>query len=86
VASIRSGGLGIGTAGFVLRSRDHDRLRWSAALVTAGHTLSRAGGTLRPRASRTVQLPSRGRTRARLVVSLTDPQGNTRRVVRRLRR
>jgi hypothetical protein len=71
--------------GFTLRSRDADRLRWTATLRQGGRTVGRRSGTLRPGASRSVRVSGGEAGRARLVVVLVDPQGNRRRISRRVR-
>ena len=61
---------------FRLRSSDRDRLRWTATLTSGGRTIARRSGAIRPGAARFVAVRARGRSRARLVVVLADPQGN----------
>jgi hypothetical protein len=70
---------------FRLRSSDRDRLRWTATLTSGGRTIARRSGAIRPGAARFVAVRARGRSRARLVVVLADPQGNRARLGRALR-
>ena len=81
------GSLSAGAAGvsFLLRSRDADRLRYTAKLVAAGRTVASKRGLLRPAISRLVRLSLEGRRRARLVVEVHDPQRNRKRIVRTIR-
>jgi hypothetical protein len=72
-------------AAFKLRSRDRDRLRFTATLVRGGRTLARRSGTLRAGELASLRLAGGHRGRARLVVQLEDPQGNALRITRRLR-
>lgn len=72
-------------ASFQLRSRDRDRLRWTATLRANGRAVARRQGRLRAGSRRTVRLRSPGARQARLAVALTDPQGNRKRLTRRLR-
>jgi hypothetical protein len=70
---------------FRLASSDRDRLRWTAKLVSGGRTVANRTGTIRPGAARLVKLGARGRSRARLVIDLRDPQGNRVHLARALR-
>ena len=63
--------------GFRLRSRDRDPLEWTARLRRGGRTLQRLSGTLPAGATRELVLDTGRAKRARLVVTFTDPQGNT---------
>lgn len=74
-----------GTLGFRLSSADPDGLRFAARLVAGGRTLARGSGLVRSGAQRSVRLRSNRRGRARLVVEVTDPQGNRRVLERRVR-
>ena len=70
---------------FRLRSSDRDRLRWTARLVSGGRTIASRSGTVRPGTTQFARVAARGRSRARLVVDLRDPQGNRARLARALR-
>jgi hypothetical protein len=70
--------------GLRLRSRDADRLRFRAVLSQDGGIVGRQRGRIRPGATRRLQIAGGKRGAARLVVKLTDPQGNTRRLARSL--
>ena len=76
---------GSGAVLFLLRSTDADRLRFTARLVAGGRTVASRRGTIAPGASRALRLGTKGRRRARLVVEVRDPQGNRKRIVRRIR-
>jgi hypothetical protein len=71
--------------GFRLRSRDNDRLRFTATLRQDGDTVGRRRGSIRPGATRRLRIAGGQPGRAQLVVRLTDPQGNTKRLARSLR-
>ena len=76
---------GSGAVRFLLRSTDADRLRFTARLVAGARTVASRRGAIAPGASRTLRLGTKGRRRARLVVEVRDPQGNRKRIVRRIR-
>lgn len=72
-------------SGLQLRSRDNDRLSFTATLRQGGRVVVRRSGTLRAGGTRRLNFAGAQTGPARLVVKLTDPQGNTRRLVRTLR-
>jgi hypothetical protein len=71
--------------GFRLRSRDADRLSFRAVLRQGGAVVGRRHGRIRPGATRRLQIGGARPGSARLVVKLTDPQGNKKRLARSLR-
>ena len=71
--------------GFRLRSRDADRLSFRAVLRQDGQVVGRRQGSVRPGATRRLRISGGEAGAAQLVVTLTDPQGNTRRLARSLR-
>jgi hypothetical protein len=70
--------------GFRLRSRDNDRLSFAATLRQGGRVVGRRSGSVRPGTTRRLLIAGGQPGRARLVVTLTDPQGNTKRLARSL--
>jgi hypothetical protein len=71
--------------GFRLRSRDADRLSFRAVLRQEGSVVGRRQGGIRPGAVRRLRIAGGQPGAAQLVVRLTDPHGNTRRLTRSLR-
>jgi hypothetical protein len=71
--------------GFRLRSRDADRLTFTATLRQGGRIVGRRSGRLRPGAKRRLRIAGGAPGRARLVVRLADPAANTRRLARSVR-
>jgi hypothetical protein len=71
--------------GFRLRSRDADPLTFEASLRQGGQTIGRRSGRIKPGATRRLHIRGGHQGRARLVVHLTDPGANTRRLARTLR-
>jgi hypothetical protein len=71
--------------GFQLRSRDPDRLTFTATLRQRGQIVGRRSGSIRPGAKRRLRIAGTRPGRARLLVRLTDPAANTRRLARSLR-
>jgi hypothetical protein len=71
--------------GFRLRSRDNDRLRFRATLTQDGSTVGRQKGSIRPRGTRRLRIGGGEAGTATLVVKLTDPQGNKKRLTRAVR-
>jgi hypothetical protein len=72
-------------SGFSLHSRDADRLSFTATLRQDGRIVGRRKGSIRPGATRRLRIAGGQAGRARLVVRLTDSQGNTKRLARSLR-
>jgi hypothetical protein len=70
--------------GMRLRSRDADLLRFAATLRQDGHAVGRRSGRVRPGAARTLSFEEARAGAARLVVRLTDPQGNEKRLARKV--
>jgi len=68
-----------------LRSRDRDRLKWVAKLRQSGRTIGRRSGAIRPGRTRTLAVRGGRAGPARVVVVLTDPQGNRKRLRRAVR-
>ena len=68
-----------------LRSKDGDRLRWTAKMRMGGRTVARASGRIKPGAVRNVRLRTRRTGRARVVLVLRDPQDRRTRIKRSLR-
>ena len=71
--------------GLRLRSRDNDRLSFTATLLQDGRAVGRRRGGIPPGATRRLSIAGGEPGRARLVVRLTDPQGNTKRLTESLR-
>ena len=71
--------------GFRLRSRDADRLSFTATLRQRGRTVGQRKGSVRPGAGRRLRIRGGEPGRARLVVRLADPAANTKRLARRVR-
>ncbi len=71
--------------GFRLRSRDRDRLTFAAELRQERRVVGRRNGRIRPGMTRRLEIAGAQRGRARLVVRLTDPSANTKRLARTLR-
>ena len=70
---------------FRLGSRDADRLTFEARLRQGGRVVSRSSGGIRPGAVRRLRMTGGERGRAKLIVRLTDPAANTRRLERAVR-
>jgi hypothetical protein len=70
---------------FRLRSRDSDRLSFQATLRQAGRIVGQRSGSIRPGARRRLRIRGGDPGRARLIVRLTDPAANTKRLARRVR-
>jgi hypothetical protein len=70
---------------FRLRSRDDDRLRFTATLRQDGNVVGRRSGSIRSGATRRLRVAGGEPGRARLVVQLTDPAANAKRLARRVR-
>jgi hypothetical protein len=70
--------------GFRLHSRDNDRLRFRATLSQDGRTVGQRKGTIKPGATRRLRIGGGEAGPAKLVVRLTDPQGNKKRLTRSL--
>ena len=68
-----------------LRSRDRDRLTYVATLRQDGRRVGRRSGRIRPGATKPLRIRGGEAGKARAVVVLTDPQGNTSRLRRGLR-
>ena len=71
--------------GFRLKSSDADQLSFRAVLRQDGHVIGRRKGRIQPGATRRLRIAGGDPGAAQLVVKLTDPQGNTRRLARSLR-
>ena len=71
--------------GFRLRSRDANRLSFEATLRQAGRIVGKRSGSIRPGARRRLRIRGGDPGRARLIVRLTDPAANTKRLARRVR-
>ena len=70
---------------FRLRSRDADPLTFEASLRQGGQTIGHRSGRIKAGATRRLRIRGGHEGRARLVVHLTDPGANTRRLARTLR-
>jgi hypothetical protein len=70
--------------GFRLRSRDADRLDFRAVLRQDGRVVARRRGRIQPGTTRRLRIAGGEAGAAQLVVSLTDPQGNRKRLTRTL--
>ena len=71
--------------GFRLRSRDDDRLGFTATLRQDGDVVGERTGSIRSGGSRRLRIAGGDRGRARLVVRVTDPAGNAKRLARSVR-
>jgi len=71
--------------GFRLRSRDADRLSFTATLRQRGRIVGQRTGSIRPGTKRRLRIRGGERGRARLIVRLADPAANTKRLARSVR-
>jgi len=71
--------------GLRLRSRDRDPLTFEATLRQGGRIVGERSGRLRARGKRRLRFRSANPGRARLVVELSDPSANRKRLARTLR-
>jgi hypothetical protein len=71
--------------GFRLRSRDSDRLSFTATLRQGGRVVRRRSGTVRRGGTRRLRIAGGRPGRARLVVQVADPAANTKRLAHSVR-